>query len=594
MKHWTILKSGTALAICMTGSAAFADVTAQDVWGAWKDQMAKAGMPMSATETMSGNTLNVSNITISMDMPERERAATITLGAVDFVENGDGTVSVQLPSVWPTKMVFDVEGEGSATFMAEYRPIGMSWTVSGTPTQMSHVQSATSITLALTELTFDGEKIDLGQAEMTMNDVAYKSDMTMGATFLQSQVGSAGSLTYVVDLADPENPENRLNLRGGVNNLAFKANAQTPEGADMQNFGAALASGFGADGTFSHGGGNTHFEVTGDDQFRADTSSTGGTGRFAMDAGKLVYDLMGQGLKVDAFTSEMPLPISFEMAESAFKLVMPLSKSDALQGFELALKLGDFTMADMLWNIFDPGQTLPRDPATIGANVEAEVTPFVSLLEPDAIEEVESQGGVPGELNALTLSDLVVRAVGAEVLGEGSFTFDNTDLEIRCVSGPTPPRPPVVAYRESGEDVVHTGSVAWRLINAMSLNQMGLADDDPATGAANLRRLLTLFADPGDAAARRRIAAIRSVTCRPIVRRIRSAGGFGAARGLEVTVKVEEAAFEGSGAYLLGTVLNTFFAEYVSINRFTQTVLASVERGEIRRWPPVFGERPTL
>lgn len=182
-------------------------------------------------------------------------------------------------------------------------------------------------------------------------------------------------------------------------------------------------------------------------------------------------------------------------------------------------------------------------------------------------------------------------------VGDGGVDFtliENTELAIGCVAGPTAPRPPVVAYRESGEDVIHTGSVAWRLINAMSLNQMGLADADPQNGAANLRRLLTLFADPGDAAARRRIAAIRSVASRPIVRRIRSAGGFGAARGLEVTVTVEEAAFEGSGAYLLGAVLNTFFAEYVSINRFTQTVLASLERGEIKRWAPVFGERPVL
>lgn len=477
MKHWTILKSGTALAICMTGSAAFADVTAQDVWGAWKDQMAKAGMPMSATETISGNTLNVSNITMSMDMPEGEGAATITLGAVDFVENGDGTVSVQLPSVLPTKMVFDVEGEGSANFMAEYRPIGMSWTVSGTPTQMSHVQSATSITVALTELTFDGEKIDLGQAEMTMNDVAYKSDMTMGATFLQSQVGSVGSLTYVVDAADPENPENRLNLRGGVNNLAFKANAQTPEGADMQNFGAALASGFGADGTFSHGGGNTHFEVTGDDQFRADTSSTGGTGRFAMDAGKLVYDLMGQGLKVDAFTSEMPLPISFEMAESAFKLVMPLSKSDALQGFELALKLGDFTMADMLWGLFDPTGQLPRDPATIAIDLSGDVKLTHDLMDEETMTQMA--GKAPGELHAANVNALTVRAAGAELTGDGAFTFDNTDLS----SFDGMPRP--------------QGQLNLKLVGGNGLLDklvaMGFVPEDQAMGA---RMMMGLFAVP--------------------------------------------------------------------------------------------------
>ena len=44
-------------------------------------------------------------------------------------------------------------------------------------------------------------------------------------------------------------------------------------------------------------------------------------------------------------------------------------------------------------------------------------------------------------------------------------------------------------------------------------------------------------------------------------------------RGLEVTVTCDEAAFEGSGVFLLGAVLERFFAKYVSINSFTETVL---------------------
>ena len=44
-------------------------------------------------------------------------------------------------------------------------------------------------------------------------------------------------------------------------------------------------------------------------------------------------------------------------------------------------------------------------------------------------------------------------------------------------------------------------------------------------------------------------------------------------RGLEVSVTCDEAAFEGSGVFLLGAVLERFFAKYVSINSFTETVL---------------------
>jgi type VI secretion system protein ImpG len=66
------------------------------------------------------------------------------------------------------------------------------------------------------------------------------------------------------------------------------------------------------------------------------------------------------------------------------------------------------------------------------------------------------------------------------------------------------------------------------------------------------------------------------------------------ARGLEVTVTLEEALFEGTGVFLLGAVLEQFFARYVSINSFTETVVKTLERGEIMRWTRKDGLRLIL
>ncbi len=40
---------------------------------------------------------------------------------------------------------------------------------------------------------------------------------------------------------------------------------------------------------------------------------------------------------------------------------------------------------------------------------------------------------------------------------------------------------------------------------------------------------------------------------------MRQRSGIGAARGIEVTVTLDEKAFEGSGAFLLGAILDRFF-----------------------------------
>jgi type VI secretion system protein ImpG len=83
-----------------------------------------------------------------------------------------------------------------------------------------------------------------------------------------------------------------------------------------------------------------------------------------------------------------------------------------------------------------------------------------------------------------------------------------------------------------------------------------------------------------------RLRGIESVTGRPIVRRLKQKNGFNAARGVEITVTLDEKAFEGIGVFLLGAVLDRFFAEYSSINSFTETVIETKQRGTIKRWPP--------
>ena len=64
-------------------------------------------------------------------------------------------------------------------------------------------------------------------------------------------------------------------------------------------------------------------------------------------------------------------------------------------------------------------------------------------------------------------------------------------------------------------------------------------------------------------------------------------------RGLEITVRVDELAFEGASAFMFGAVLDRYFARHVSINSFTETVLRSENR-EINRWGQQWGARPTL
>ncbi|MGL3209101.1 type VI secretion system baseplate subunit TssF [Bradyrhizobium sp. BR 1433] len=217
---------------------------------------------------------------------------------------------------------------------------------------------------------------------------------------------------------------------------------------------------------------------------------------------------------------------------------------------------------------------------------------FLSLLEP---------GDPSGDGSAAELS---VRALCSNrhltehlPVGQGGADFrllDDTSLELMCIAGPTRPREPVVAQLRSRSEIANSGVVSWRLINMLSLNYLGLVERSGGKNAGALREMLSLFADQFDDATERKIRGVRSVESRPVVRRVRERTGSGAARGLEITVTLDEKAFEGSGVFLLGAVLERFFADYSGFNTFTQTVISTPERGEIMRWPARMGTRRPL
>jgi type VI secretion system protein ImpG len=156
---------------------------------------------------------------------------------------------------------------------------------------------------------------------------------------------------------------------------------------------------------------------------------------------------------------------------------------------------------------------------------------------------------------------------------------------VRCMAGPTKPRPSL-SYTE--------GESAWRLINHLSLNYLSLADNSDREGAASLRELLRLYSNDREPAVQKQIEGIRSLQSQAQVRRLPVPGPIVFGRALEISVEFDESGFEGTGIFLLGAVLDSFFAKYVSINSMTETVIRSTDRGEVMRWPVRTGKRHTF
>jgi len=200
--------------------------------------------------------------------------------------------------------------------------------------------------------------------------------------------------------------------------------------------------------------------------------------------------------------------------------------------------------------------------------VDSSAAPHASDLRQLAIEVLVTNRHLP-----LTMGDQI------EFTPEGGGPVQS----VRCVTGPTVPQPSHI-----------DGEILWRLISHLSLNYLSIDGGNLSDDPGPFREILRLYADTTDRTLLKQIEGVQAVTVRPVVRRIETLGPVTFVRGSEITVRLDEAAFEGSGIFLFGSIVERFLTRYASINSFTETVIVSPQRGEVMRWPIQTGTRPLL
>lgn len=184
-----------------------------------------------------------------------------------------------------------------------------------------------------------------------------------------------------------------------------------------------------------------------------------------------------------------------------------------------------------------------------------------------------------------TNRDLPNLLPGSAAAGAGSGSGWSLDAagvvaQVRCLAGPTRP-----------QQRFPDGDLGWSLVSHLSLNYLSIADEDPRRAAAALRSMLALYGPGDDGPWHKQLEGLQAVDARQVVRRLPMAGPLTFGTGLEIVVTVDDIAFQGASAFLLGSVLDRLFARHAALNTFTETVLASASRGELMRWPARVGEQ---
>ena len=474
MFHATF-KGGTLLAALLISTAAHAELTADQVWTNWKAVTASYGQTVTtASETREGDTLVIKGLTIASTFDGGSINGTID--AVNFRELGDGTVEVTMSPDYPLVVnSTDPDGKKSVVNVAVRQP-DLKIIASGTEAETRYDFTAPSVKAVVKEATVEEKPVEMA-LEVDVTAMAGSYLVTAGTpTQLASSI-TADSASMTLAMTDPETG-GKINMKGNVATLAGTSTGNLLDAAAMVNMSQALKAGFATDGNFTYGAGTLEFDVA----EAADTTkgtATIGSGNivFAMNAERLNYGGGAKDVAITVSGSTIPVPaLAMSYGEAAFNLLMPVSKSDVPGDFALLTKLIDLKLSDDVWSLLDPEKILPRDPATVVIDTKGKANWTVDIMDPAETEKL-AEDAMPAQVHALDVTELTLKAAGAEVTGDGAFTFDNSDT----TTFPGVPLP-------TGQlDLKITG--ANGLLDRLVL--MGLLPEDQAMGA---QMMMGLFA----------------------------------------------------------------------------------------------------
>jgi hypothetical protein len=467
-----------AFALGLAASPALADLTAEQVWSSWKSIAESAGRTITGTETRSGSRLTVSDITMTSDSPQGARV-TGRLGDVAFDERGDGTVAVDMPETYPIAVTTTSDAGETVEMDITVRQSGMSMIAKGDAANTTYDVDAPEMTVALDSLTVDGKPLDMS-ASAVLRQLAGSYAVSQGAPRRIDSDFRVESARIDMNGTSPENGST-VAIEGSARNLVSTSVSTLPEGTDTSDLGKMLESGFSSKGSLGYV--DMSYAMNANDSGDAVTVSTtsdSGSLDFTLADGGMVYDVRNSGTEVVLKGSQIPFPqldVSFE--DSAVRFQLPLVQTEAPTDFGLLTRITGLKISNDIWAMFDPAGQLPRDPATLVLDLSGKGRWLTDITDPNAMQTEQT----PGELEALNVKQLELSLAGAELTGQGDFTFDNSKA---ATLGAAP---------------MPAGTMSLKLVGGNALLDklvgMGLIPQEQATG---FRMMLGLFARPGEGA----------------------------------------------------------------------------------------------
>lgn len=542
----------SSVALIVGAAPVFADLTPAQVWESLSKYYTDSGYTVTIGEEKKlDNGLELSDVALSMDIAaEGDAPSDVKVvfpklifteaddAAVKSVMEGDAVVTVELPEN-ETKTSAEegapAEDEAAAPkgfpFDITISAPGNETISSGTPEDIRHEYNfpTLKVTMKMDETVEDGPDVAqvkiLGNA--TLNNMTGWTALKEGETWQMEQEIAAETASFDLDVtetpkpgAEPEKPEGevaedkpttenapkepvRFTAQANLEALQSTAEGVVPVGQKdlATRLDKALEAGMDMSGTMVYGALDGQFNV---ESSGADGKPKPAKGTFSSESGELTFGMSKEGLaysgsskgsEFEMSVADLPFPFAYALESAAFDFAFPVTKSEEPQPFKFDYTLTGLTLADGIWNLFDPENKLPRDPANLTIALEGLGLVKQNLFDPALAQQAEEQtqkaaedaakgGNAPDKAEAeptppvpfvpqsLTINKVALDAVGAQADLTGELTFpEGTQAPVGKISG----------------DFSGINALLDKLVEA------GLVPQEQVMGA---RMMMTMFAKP--------------------------------------------------------------------------------------------------
>lgn len=444
-------------------------LTAAEVWSEMQRIATESGQtPRAASERGGDGTLTLEGVTIAAGADAGNRTTTL-IDSILLTENADGSVGIAYQGAYQIVLESSAPG-GLDRAVLDLQTSGLKALATGTVGDLLFQYDADEAALSLSQFAA-ADRSEIPDFQLSVTDLSLTSRFVGSQNAVDAE---AANLSFVLSIVAPDgagqiDAEYRLTsptLQSTGNALALSS-ASSLEGL--------LASGVPFAFEFNHSGMALGLSASSQgvsDGLAAEIAT--GTSRARLADGAIDAAGSANGLRLQAVSNRLPAPLSASADTLSVAGMLPVVSGTDSVPVSMEMTIEKLTFGDEVWQMIDPGENLPRDPARLQLDLDG-VARFS-----DSAGGMPLQRGPVLDLEQLTINNFALSAAGALLEAEGAAIID------RARPGPLPGMPALIGrfgLAASGAEALMTG-----------LAGAGILQPSDAMG---LRMMLGMLARPG-------------------------------------------------------------------------------------------------